>query len=139
MKDEDEAITFILHPLVLTLPYPRPPLIGGFDNRSLNWNDKKSVPCVAGTSCRPGTSQFRELAVNDDAKLIEQTLAGQSDAFGQLVLKYQDRLYNTVFHALGNAEDARDVVQDAFVQAFLKLETFQHASAVLYMVVSDCI
>ena len=66
--------------------------------------------------------------MNDDAHWIDQTLAGNSAAFGQLVRRYQDRLYNTVLHVVGNAEDARDVVQDAFVQAFLKLETFQRAS-----------
>lgn len=49
--------------------------------------------------------------------------------FGELVQKYQDRLYNTVVHVVGNAEDAKDVVQEAFVQAFLKLDTFQGASA----------
>lgn len=67
--------------------------------------------------------------MNDDDQLIDQTLAGHSAAFGQLVLKYQDRLYNTIVHVAGNAEDARDVVQDAFVQAFVKLDTFKHSSA----------
>jgi RNA polymerase sigma-70 factor (ECF subfamily) len=67
--------------------------------------------------------------VSDDAQLIEETLAGHSAAFGQLVRKYQDRLFNTVVHVAGNAEDARDVVQDAFVQAFVKLDTFQGCSA----------
>jgi len=67
--------------------------------------------------------------VNDDAQLIHETLAGHSAAFGRLVQKYQDRLFNTVAHVAGNAEDARDIVQDAFVQAFLKLDTFQHSSA----------
>ncbi len=67
--------------------------------------------------------------MNDDAQLIDETLAGHSAAFGQLVQKYQDRLYNTVVHVAGNAEDARDIVQDAFVQAFLKLDTFQRSSA----------
>ena len=67
--------------------------------------------------------------MNDDAILIEKTLAGQSAAFGELVRKYQDRLYNTVVHVVGSSEDARDVVQDAFVQAFVKLESFQHSSA----------
>jgi RNA polymerase sigma-70 factor (ECF subfamily) len=65
--------------------------------------------------------------VNDDAQLIGQTLAGQTAAFGQLVQKYQDRLHNTVVHVVGSAEDAKDVVQEAFVQAFLKLESFQGA------------
>ncbi len=67
--------------------------------------------------------------MNDDAQLIEETLAGHSVAFGRLVQKYQDRLYNTVVHVVGNAEDAKDVVQDAFVQAFVKLDTFKGSSA----------
>jgi RNA polymerase sigma-70 factor, ECF subfamily len=67
--------------------------------------------------------------VNDDAQLIGETLAGHSAAFGGLVQKYQDRLYNTLLHVVGHAEDARDIVQDAFVQAFLKLDTFHGNSA----------
>lgn len=67
--------------------------------------------------------------MNDDAQLIAETLAGKTKAFGQLVLKYQDRLYNTVVHVVGSIEDARDAVQEAFVQAFVKLETFQQTSA----------
>ncbi len=67
--------------------------------------------------------------MSDDTQLIEQALAGQSEAFGQLVLKYQDRLYNTVFHVVGHAEDARDIVQEALVQAFLKLDSFRRDSA----------
>jgi RNA polymerase sigma-70 factor (ECF subfamily) len=67
--------------------------------------------------------------VNDDGQLIEQTLAGQSAAFGQLVCKYQDRLYHTMVHVVGHAEDARDIVQEAFVIAYLKLGAFQRSSA----------
>ncbi|MEX0712514.1 MAG: sigma-70 family RNA polymerase sigma factor [Pirellulales bacterium] len=64
----------------------------------------------------------------DESRLIDETLAGDSAAFGRLVGKYQDRLYNTMAHLVG-LEDARDLVQDAFVQAFVKLETFQRTSA----------
>jgi RNA polymerase sigma-70 factor (ECF subfamily) len=67
--------------------------------------------------------------VSDDLQLIDQAIDGQPEAFGQLVLKYQDRLYNTVYHVLGHAEDARDVVQEAMVQAFVKLDTFGRRSA----------
>jgi RNA polymerase sigma-70 factor (ECF subfamily) len=67
--------------------------------------------------------------VDDDALLIAETLAGQTAAFGKLVEKYQDRLFNTVVHLAGNVEDARDVVQEAFVQAFVKLDTFRGSSA----------
>jgi RNA polymerase sigma-70 factor (ECF subfamily) len=67
--------------------------------------------------------------VNDDTQLIDETLAGKSVAFGHLVRRYQDRLYNTIVHVTGSAEDAEDVVQEAFVQAFVKLDTFQRSSA----------
>lgn len=67
--------------------------------------------------------------MNDDAPLIEATLAGDSAAFGQLVGRYQDRLYNSLVRLLNSAEDARDILQDAFVQAYLKLNTFRGSSA----------
>ncbi|HEX3999643.1 MAG TPA: sigma-70 family RNA polymerase sigma factor [Pirellulales bacterium] len=67
--------------------------------------------------------------MNDDAQLIDQALAGQSVAFGRLVTKYQDRLYNALVHVVGSAEEAKDVAQDAFVQAFLKLDSFQRSAA----------
>ena len=67
--------------------------------------------------------------MNDDAQLIDEALAGNSAAFGRLVTRYQDRLYNTLVHVVGSAEDAYDVAQDAFVQAFLKLNTFHRDSA----------
>lgn len=67
--------------------------------------------------------------MNDDAQLIQETLDGQSAAFGQLVQRYQDRLYNTVVRVVGCRDEALDVVQEAFVQAFVKLESFRHSSA----------
>jgi RNA polymerase sigma-70 factor (ECF subfamily) len=67
--------------------------------------------------------------VNDDAQLIDEALAGDSAAFGRLVSRYQDRLYNTLVHVVGSADEAYDVAQDAFVQAFLKLDTFHRHSA----------
>ena len=69
-------------------------------------------------------------AVNaDDQDLIAECLDGSTDAFGQLVVRYQNRLYNTLVHITGSADDARDVAQDAFVHAFQKLGTFRGQSA----------
>ncbi|MEX0612076.1 MAG: sigma-70 family RNA polymerase sigma factor [Pirellulales bacterium] len=67
--------------------------------------------------------------MNDDASLIAATLAGDTAAFDRLVRMYQDRLYNSLLRVTGSAEDAGDIVQDAFVQAYLKLDSFQGASA----------
>ena len=67
--------------------------------------------------------------MNDDSQLIHDTLAGNTQAFDQLVEKYQGRLFNTLAHALGDRQEAEDVVQDTFCQAFLKLSSFKGASA----------
>ncbi len=67
--------------------------------------------------------------MSDDTQLIDEALAGRSASFGQLVLKYQDRLFNSMAQLLGSADDARDVTQDAFVQAFVKLDSFTRQAA----------
>jgi RNA polymerase sigma-70 factor (ECF subfamily) len=56
-------------------------------------------------------------------------LAGDTAAFGQLVGLYQDRLFNSLLRVLGSAEDAADIAQDAFVQAYVKLETSRGTAA----------
>lgn len=67
--------------------------------------------------------------MSDDASLIAASLAGDNAAFGRLVAAYQDRLFNSLLRVLGSREDAADIVQDAFVQAFTKLDTFRGGSA----------
>lgn len=69
------------------------------------------------------------MANREDQELIRRTLDGQGETFGQLISKYQDRLYNGMVQILRNETDAEDVVQDAFVLAFTKLETFKGNSA----------
>jgi RNA polymerase sigma-70 factor (ECF subfamily) len=61
----------------------------------------------------------------DDRRLIAECLEGRTAAFGELVRRYQDRLYNTVYRLVDNAEDAQDVVQDAFLNAYQSLESFK--------------
>jgi RNA polymerase sigma-70 factor, ECF subfamily len=65
--------------------------------------------------------------LSDDAPLIAATLAGDNAAYGRLVGLYQDRLYNSLLRVVG--DDADDIVQDAFVQAYLKLSSFRGNSA----------
>jgi RNA polymerase sigma-70 factor (ECF subfamily) len=61
----------------------------------------------------------------DDRQLIAECLAGHQRAFGELVGRYQDRIYGTVFRLLDNAEDARDVVQETFLNAYLALDSYK--------------
>ena len=68
--------------------------------------------------------------MNEDAQLIDETLAGNTSAFGLLVQKYQDRLFNTLVHVTGCHEEAEDVAQETFVQAYVKLRTFERRASV---------
>ena len=65
----------------------------------------------------------------DDKELISQCLDGQTESFGKLVERYQNRLYHTLFSIMGSEEDARDVAQETFVLAFQKLKSFRGDSA----------
>jgi RNA polymerase sigma-70 factor (ECF subfamily) len=66
--------------------------------------------------------------VHDDAQLVEAAMAGNRAAFGQLVSRYQNRLFSSLVYVTGSAEAAEDIAQDAVLQAFRKLNTFQRAS-----------
>jgi RNA polymerase sigma-70 factor (ECF subfamily) len=61
----------------------------------------------------------------DDRLLIAECLSGRRDAFGELVSRYQARLYNAAMRLVDNPEDAADVVQDSFLNAFQALHTFK--------------
>ena len=64
-----------------------------------------------------------------EQRLIERTLSGDSAAFGLLIGPYQDRLFAATTYLVGNEEDARDVVQEACLKAFVKLRSFRGTSA----------
>lgn len=66
---------------------------------------------------------------DDEPDLIEACRKGDTSAFGVLVRRYQDRLYPTVLRLTGQADDAQDVLQDAFLQAFQKLRRFHGDSS----------
>jgi RNA polymerase sigma-70 factor (ECF subfamily) len=66
---------------------------------------------------------------NDDQCLISACRAGRTEAFGILVRRYQDRLYPTVLRLTGCAEDAHDLLQEAFLRAYEKLASFQGGSS----------
>ena len=66
---------------------------------------------------------------NEDQVLITKSLDGCRQSFGDLVRKYQDRLYNSLVHFMGCTTDAEDVAQEAFVLAFTRLQSFRGDSA----------
>jgi RNA polymerase sigma-70 factor (ECF subfamily) len=56
-------------------------------------------------------------------------LAGCADAFGELQQLYSQRLYKTIFRIIKNREDAEDVLQEAFMRAYLALHDFEGRSS----------
>ena len=63
--------------------------------------------------------------VDDEAGLIAQLRAGDETAFEQVVRTYGGRLLAVARRILGSEEDARDVVQEAFLNAFKSLDRFE--------------
>ncbi|MHB1422086.1 MAG: sigma-70 family RNA polymerase sigma factor [Gemmataceae bacterium] len=61
----------------------------------------------------------------DEQRLIAECLQGNTDAFGELVRRYQDRLFKSVYRLVENTEDAEDVVQEAFLNAYQSLDGFK--------------
>jgi RNA polymerase sigma-70 factor, ECF subfamily len=64
-----------------------------------------------------------------DQQLIERTVNGQAEAFEQLVQRYQGQLFNGILRMVSSHADAEDIVQEALVQAYLKLPLFRQDSA----------
>jgi RNA polymerase sigma-70 factor, ECF subfamily len=58
-----------------------------------------------------------------DEFLAEQSMT-EPQAFNELVLRYQNRLYGIAYRMLGDAGDAHDLAQEAFIRAYRRLETF---------------
>jgi RNA polymerase sigma-70 factor (ECF subfamily) len=65
-----------------------------------------------------------------DADLLARHVAGEPDAFGELVRRHRDRLWAVALRTLGDREEAADAVQDALVSAFRAAHTFRGQSAV---------
>ncbi len=65
----------------------------------------------------------------EEREIIERVLAGDNDAFGLLVEKYQTKVYNLALRMCGNEDDALDLAQDAFVRAWRSLGSFQFESS----------
>jgi len=56
-----------------------------------------------------------------DGQLVQRTRAGDRQAFGDLVARYRDMAYGLAYHLTGDFEAARDLAQEGFVQAYLRL------------------
>ncbi|MFE3683361.1 RNA polymerase sigma factor SigM [Streptomyces sp. NPDC059095] len=65
-----------------------------------------------------------------DQDLLARHVAGDPDAFGEIVRRHRDRLWAVALRTLGDREEAADAVQDALVSAYRAAHTFRGQSAV---------
>lgn len=60
----------------------------------------------------------------DDSQVVSQVLAGQTEAFEVLILKYQQPLFNYIGRMVAERETALDLTQEVFLRAFAGLKTY---------------
>lgn len=65
-----------------------------------------------------------ELDTLTERCLVRASLAGDHEAFSKLVVHHQDRLYRAMLRLTHSSDLSEDLVQDAFVQAYQKLDQF---------------
>ena len=73
----------------------------------------------------PRAKDVTETVLTSDEQLVETALAGDPEAFGEIVRRWERRIYALTFGILGREEDARDATQETFIAAFRNLGGFR--------------
>jgi len=92
----------------------------------------KPVP-VRGTDLAPTNDPPDEtvspVQSTEDLALVQRAQEGEESAYDELVRRYQERVYATLYHMTGNREDAGDLTQEAFIKGFQALKSFKGDSS----------
>ena len=64
-----------------------------------------------------------------EADLVKRARRGDLAAYDELVKRYQERIYATIYHMTSNHEDANDIAQEAFIKAYQALKSFKGGSS----------
>jgi len=65
----------------------------------------------------------------EEHALVRKARQGDLAAYDDLVRRYQERIYATIYHMTSNHEDANDLAQDTFIKAFQALKSFKGGSS----------
>lgn len=71
--------------------------------------------------------EARPKATTDD-ELVDRAARGEGEAFEELVIRYQDRVYNLLLRLTGSNDDAEDLAQETFLKAYRALGSFRRGS-----------
>src|ERR1044071_6709105 len=64
-----------------------------------------------------------------DTELVGRARRGDLEAYDELIRRYQERIYATIYHMTSNHEDANDLAQEAFIKAFQALKSLKGGSS----------
>jgi len=84
---------------------------------------RAAAPAAASGAGAAATSKVEE------AEWVRQAQRGKLGAYDELVRRYQERIYATVYHMTANHEDANDLVQETFIKGFQALRSFRGGSS----------
>lgn len=80
------------------------------------------------TPDKPAVSDA-DRAEMDELELVRRARRGSLEAYDELVRRYQERIYATIYHMTSNHEDAHDLAQETFVKAYRVLKSFKGTSS----------
>jgi RNA polymerase sigma-70 factor (ECF subfamily) len=80
---------------------------------------------LASVGRKAGALLATDLAQLSDEQLVDRVKAGDDEAFGVLVERYQSRVYRMALRVVRNPSDAEEVLQETFLSAFRHMEQFR--------------
>jgi len=76
--------------------------------------------------CEPPTARDTRMGTaTSDEQIVERALTGDAEAFGEIVRRWERRIFALAYGMLGREEDARDATQETFLAAFRNLRNFR--------------
>jgi len=65
----------------------------------------------------------------EDLHLVQSSQRGDAGAYDELIRRYQERIYATIYHMTSNHEDANDLAQETFIKGFQAIKSFKGDSS----------
>ncbi len=97
-------------------------------NEAVRMPDLESSP-EAGTPTTPTAPAVPAHEEAVDLVLVQRAQEGELAAYDELIRRYQERIYSTIYHMTSNHEDAGDLTQETFIKGFSALKSFKGDSS----------
>jgi RNA polymerase sigma-70 factor, ECF subfamily len=110
--------------LTVRLP-PVPPLFLTLLQTFGGGQASKWVSAPAGRLGIRGSRLNVGVNLTTDEQLVERALAGDGDAFGEVVRRWERKIYALAYGITGSVEEARDAAQETFIAAYRNLQGFR--------------